>query len=464
MMSVMDHEDSAPTYRVEPHGQGVRIILPRRPATAGGIAAIIFGLVFAGFAALWILGVVGALDPLIEALFDDSWNAPAQMEEIESTPPEPPESPKSPEPLETPAPSKPKPVIPPQFDSPHHEHASPRQDAGFDLMRIFMALFGVPFLLIGLGVIFTGILMLIGHGEVELTDQNITTILRAGPLRRTQSRITGDLTHMEIGRSASPATTNHEETSSRRAGTGYIYNAVHAHFKSEPPLAIASGYPLAMLRSLARTLAREHARLTDGRPVQITEPHHEEEADTASRPYIPETIPPQPAGSRAVLDQLGSGICLRVPPVGFTKSTMPLMLFSLLWLGFVFLFTAIMFFTGAPLAMYLFISIFWMAGILVLLLGLHMMRKQAVIDVVHDTLLLTQQSIFGRSQHEWRADELLDIRADRSGTSVNDRPLLNLQFIPREGKVVSLFTGREDDELHWMAANLRTAMHMRKQD
>lgn len=463
----MEHDDSGPTFHVEPHGQGVRIILPRRPATAGGIAAIIFGLFFAGFAAVWILGVVGALDSLIETLFDEPRSSPAQVEEIESGPetPEPLETPATtPEPLETPAPSKPKPVIPPQFDFPHHEHSSRQQEEGFDFMRIFMALFGVPFLLIGLGVIFTGILMLIGHSEVELNEQAITTILRAGPLRRTQSRIAGDLTHLEIGRAASLVSNSNEGSPHRRAGTGYIYNAIHAHFKSEQPLAIASGYPLSMLRSLALTLAQEHARLLDGRPVEISEPHHEEETSAANQPYTPEIVPPQPLGSRAVLDQLGSGISLRVPPVGFTKSTMPLMLFSMFWLGFVSLFTLMMYFIGVPLAMYLFISIFWGVGILVLLLGLNMMRKQAVIDVVHDTLLITQQSIFGRSQHEWRADELIDIRADHSGTSVNNRPLLNLQFIPREGKVVSLFTGREDDELHWMAASLRTAMHMRKQD
>ena len=327
-----------------------------------------------------------------------------------------------------------------------------------------MALFGIPFLLVGLGIIFAGILMLIGHSEVELTETSLTTLLRAGPLRRTQSRRAADLTHMEIGRSTSLASNANGATNHRRANTGYIYNAIHAHFKSEQPLAIASAYPLSMLRSLAHDLAQEHARIFDRRPVEITEPHHEEETQTQQGPFIPEPLPDKPAGSTAVLDHLGSGICLRVPPLGFTKATMPLMIFSLFWLGFVSVFTFVMVLAGVPLALFLFISIFWLVGLLIFAMGLNMMRKQAVIDVVHDTLLLTQQGIFGRSQHEWRADELIDIRVDHSGTTVNNRPLLNLQFIPREGKVVGLFTGRSDAELHWMAAHLRAAMHMQKRD
>ncbi|GEM_PF-2349038 len=461
-------EQLGESYRVEADPDSVRFILPRRPARTGGLVAIVFGLVFAGFASFWMLGVLGLLDPLFESIFEMP-QAPSQHFEHDEddlkSGSEPLETPAtSADPIETPAPTpaKAKPQLPPEFEKMQKQF---EEDAsGFDIGGVFMALFGIPFLLIGLAVIFAGVLLLVGHAEILLTDQMITSIHRAGPLRRTQTRIASELMKMEIGRSSLLQNVDAESNNRIRARSGYVYNAIHAHFKSEAVLQLGSGQPLPLLRRLAHEIAQEMARLTDQRAVEVTEPHHAAEALEANEPYVAEYVPQKPASTKAVLDQMGSGITLRVPPLGFTKATLPLMLFSLFWCGFVALFTVIMFFTGVPLGFYLFISIFWAVGILVLLLGLNMMRKQAVIDVVHDTLLLTQQSIFGRKMHEWRRDELLDIRVDHSGTSVNNRSLMNLQFVPRDGKVVALFTGRDDDELNWMAAHLRTAMQIRKQD
>jgi hypothetical protein len=141
-----------------------------------------------------------------------------------------------------------------------------------------------------------------------------------------------------------------------------------------------------------------------------------------------------------------------------------LLLFGLFWTGFVALFTVAMVSMDVPLPMYLFISIFWAVGLSMLLAAVNLARKQAVLDVVHDTLLVTRQGLFGRSQHEWRTEDLADIRVDHSGMSVNNQPVLNLQVVPREGRVLGLFTGRDEAELHWLAAELRTAMGIRKRD
>lgn len=480
MPSMPADESHEIRYVTEPILEGVRFILPRIAGGAkGGCCAILFGMMFSGFALVWMAGVSGLLDPFLESVvepifegFDDA-NDREQMrkhrEEVDKYFDE--DGQLKPK-LETPGPESPGPETP-SAESPNTPPTAPNATTksprsvsrGFDFGSIFMMLFGIPFFLAGLAPITMGILIMLGHSEVEITQDFVTSTSRAGPLRRRQKRIATDLIRLEVGRGP-----HHREKAQQAIASGkpkptFSINAIHAEFKDASPLTLAAGYPMATLRALAKDIESEHQRITSVRNVAIEEPHVKgEESAPATEPYVPETVPPQPVSSVVDIERVSSGFTLRIPPAGFSKAAMAPFLFGVIWCGFTLIFTLVMLATGVPLIMLAFISIFWLAGIAVLVLGLSMMRRKAVIDVVHDTLLVTQQGLFRRTQNEWRTEDLLDVRVDHSGTTVNNHAIQNLQFVPREGSIVGLGTGRDEEELHWMAAEIRTALRMKKRE
>ncbi len=479
-------EKSVDAYHIEPLGEGVRFVLPRRTGGGqGGLCAILFGMMFCGFALLWSMAHLGVMDPLLESMSDSLFGdfphhdtihgdeAPGPIETPatpEAAPEQGPESPAVPETLETPESPKPpatateKPTAYPDFpaDHPLYQQGRPTpavdpNSGGFDIGRILMALFGLPFFLVGLMPIAAGIMGIVGHAEIEITREQITLINRAGPLRRRQHRGSAGLKKLEIGRSRA----NMEQAvNSGRPSPLTGGNAVHAQFESEPDLPLALGYCLSTLRPLAADLAMEHQRITKGRRVEVEEPHVD--FGISLEPFVAETVPPQPAGSTVQLEELRNGVTLRIPPAGLTKPALAMFLFAAIWLGITGIFTFVMLAIGVPWVFLIFISIFWLVGIMVGVAGVNFMRGQAVIDVVHDTLLISRQGPFGRSQHEWRSEDLLDIRVDDSGTTINNRTLQNLQFVPREGSTLAMFTGRDEAELHWMAAVVRNALMLRQ--
>lgn len=466
-------------YITEPIPEGVRFILPRiAGGTKAGCCAILFGMMFSGFALVWMAGVSGLLDPflenVVEPMFDhihDDFDREAMRRHEEESAKYLDEDGKL-KPTGTAAgPESPGPETPAHED-PETEPSEPAPaskqtrstSSGFDIGSLFMMLFGVPFFLAGLAPITMGLLMIIGHSEVEITQDFITSTTRAGPLRRRQKRNATDLIRLEIGRGPQRREQAAQAMASGKPRPTFSINAIHAEFKDASPLTIAAGYPLPTLRALAKDIESEHQRITSVRNVAIDEPHVQGEEAAAIQPYVAETIPPQPVGSVVDLERVSSGMTIRIPPSGFTKAAMAPFLFGVVWCGFISIFTVVMLAVGVPLIMLAFISIFWIVGIAVLLLGISIMRRKAVIDVVHDTLLVTQQGLLNRTQHEWRAEDLLDVRVDHSGTTINDRPIQNLQFVPREGSIIGLGTGRDEEELHWMAAEIRTALRLKKRD
>jgi len=102
-----------------------------------------------------------------------------------------------------------------------------------------------------------------------------------------------------------------------------------------------------------------------------------------------------------------------------------------------------------------FVGLFWAVGIAMLLGAINAGRRRAVLDVVGDTLLIYRRSIFGTKQREWTADDLSHVCIGPSGTEVNDRPIMQLQIHPREGKKYGMLSQTSDDEIRWIAQELR---------
>ena len=105
-----------------------------------------------------------------------------------------------------------------------------------------------------------------------------------------------------------------------------------------------------------------------------------------------------------------------------------------------------------------FCAAFWAIGIGLFVAALNMAKRQAIVDVVGDSLLINRKSLFGFKQDEWTRDDLVNVKVGPSGMEVNDVPVLALVISPRGASNMTLFSSRDDDELRWLAWELRRAL------
>lgn len=87
-------------------------------------------------------------------------------------------------------------------------------------------------------------------------------------------------------------------------------------------------------------------------------------------------------------------------------------------------------------------------------------RRTAVVDIVRDDLLITRRSVGDAVSRSWHRDEIDRVTVGPSGMEVNDSPVLELQVWPKVGKKAGFFAERDDGELRWLAAEIRTALRL----
>jgi hypothetical protein len=178
-------------------------------------------------------------------------------------------------------------------------------------------------------------------------------------------------------------------------------------------------------------------------------------------------LPSRPAGSPIEINRFDDGISITVPPAGLWRGSKGLFFFGLLWCGFMTVFTAVMLGAGAfsdieanIWLVLLFVALFWLVGIGLLLGGINMGKRQAGLAVAGGTLMILQTGLFGKKQREWPLSDLSSIHVGPSGMEVNGVPVLQLQIHDADGKQVGLLAGRSDEELEWLAHELRTAAQL----
>jgi hypothetical protein len=175
--------------------------------------------------------------------------------------------------------------------------------------------------------------------------------------------------------------------------------------------------------------------------------------------------PTQPAGSVIELKQFADGVSIRVPPAGLWKGNHGLFFFSLLWNGFMVIFTIFMVGgvllaekqEGEPWIIIPFLGVFWLVGIGMMLAGIHMGKREAALAVAGGTLMVMQIGLFGKKQREWLLGDIASIRVEATGMEVNDVPVNELRIYDTAGAKFSLLAGRKDEELEWLAHELRAA-------
>ena len=101
---------------------------------------------------------------------------------------------------------------------------------------------------------------------------------------------------------------------------------------------------------------------------------------------------------------------------------------------------------------------FWLIGAGLLAGSVNMGRRSAVLEADRGRLRVRVRGIFGERDWEWRRDELAALRTGGSGLEVNDVPVIELQVHPRVGSKIGLLSGRDEQELRWIATRLRAVL------
>ncbi|MGE3803496.1 MAG: hypothetical protein AB7K24_02360 [Gemmataceae bacterium] len=341
-----------------------------------------------------------------------------------------------------------------------------------NFIGILFALFGVPFVLVGLVPLWLGLAALRGRSEIEFCSGLLRNIEYAGPLWWSWQRDVESISRLQMIKAGSHHSVNGKPIESLKDRL-----AIQVDCRSGRPMIVAFGYRRELLEPLANELARrcntsEHARYKAFDPVEVIEKPPESETEPAELEQVWE----QPASSLVAVEEHASGVTLNVPAPGLWAGSKGLFAFSILWCGFMFILTSLFVIAGlnngdlfnafknqdAPpwIGLGCF-GLFWAVGIGMMLGAINMGRRRAVLAVVDGQLMVMQTGIFGPKSWEWQRDEIEEIKAGPSGMTVNDQPVLELQIHPRGSRKVGLLSGRDHHELGWLAARLSQALGLR---
>ena len=325
------------------------------------------------------------------------------------------------------------------------------------------ALAALPFTVVGAVLAALGLTALRGHQEVEFTRDRIRVIERVGPLHWSWTRPLTSITNLAVVSGVE----SKEATARPTRPTGNL-RVIRARCERGKPLWIAPGYPRETVVALAAAIAERcaepsGAKLLDDGPLTVEMIEFDPWAHASSTAGPP---PTRPTETDIVIEERADGVTVTVPPAGVRRGSKGLFTIGLVWCIFMTVFSGAS--IGVPLAsgqavttivpFVLFGLLFWCIGLGMLLGAINMGRRQVIIDVVGDTLLLTRKSLRGLRQTEWRRDELTVIRRGESGMSVNNVPVMELQIVGRDDRNTGLLSQRTNAELEWIASLLSAAL------
>jgi hypothetical protein len=329
---------------------------------------------------------------------------------------------------------------------------------GFGLMFAWVplhrfSLFELPFVIAGGIPAAIGLLMLFGRCRVGWKDGQLRAAEMLGPLRWTRRLPRQPIRKLEVG------------VGSSRTGTAPAqpiegFCALVAVFEDGSKKLVALGYPKDWLLAVAGELkgyVGGSAFSGISTQVEVVEQKLANESDA--------DVLEQPAGSLVQVEEHTNGVKLAVPPAGLRRGSMGLFFFGLLWCSFMAVFTTVAVLPGSKTegptwVIILFMLGFWAIGLGLLAAAINLGRRTATLTADGGRLRLETKGLFGAKQVEWSHGEIAAIRADASNIEVNHRRLLELQIHPATGKKVGLLTGRDDQELRWLATRLRRALNV----
>lgn len=336
------------------------------------------------------------------------------------------------------------------------------------------AVIGVFFLGLGLKVWRYAAGAAWGHAEIEVNAEGIRCVERVGPTRSARTIPGRSVRRLEMRAGSG-------KLGDKTATTGPMHNlggivALCGDDMTKRPVVV--GYPGEMLVGLCESLAQE-VGVESGIDFNAKlRPDDEEEDDevaasaSGGTPTIDlddtSTIP-QPAASAATVTRDGGALSIELPPLGLRKGGKGMFSFAILWNLIVWPMAIGMLAVGvktgaigAIIAGAFILLVFCGIGVFVAVEVIRMGRRRAIIDVVEGALLITTRTPFGSRQRQWAREEIASIKAGPSGTEVNEKPILELQVHARRPdgsrQKHGFLSERPDDELRWIAGELRAAL------
>ncbi|KAF0172992.1 MAG: hypothetical protein FD161_3897 [Limisphaerales bacterium] len=323
--------------------------------------------------------------------------------------------------------------------------------------NVAFALFGLPFLAAGLGIVGLGFFALCGRCEIEVQAGELLARERGGPFRWTRRIPLKDIRRFTLA--ADAVRVNDQPV---KSGPMSDVGVLSAEVGAGKPRLVVLGYPRAWVEALAARLNADIVELTGAAPLPTTVT----QLDPATGRGIAsgDRFDP-PAKTSITISQMAGGIVAVVPPQG-ARGTRGLLAFALIWLVFVSLVGTV--FAIAPESTKrrrnqskaipaVVIGAFGLIGVGMLTAAVNQMRRKASLRASRDELIILQQSLFGTKTFKRSSGQLAAIRVGDSGIVVNNVPLEELQVHGTDGKKHGFFTNLTNDELHWLATHLRHA-------
>jgi hypothetical protein len=320
----------------------------------------------------------------------------------------------------------------------------------------FFVLFLSGFVVAGLMPMGLGLLAIWGRCRVDWRGRQLIITDYAGPIRWRRRLPRGTIRKFTVA--AGGVKVNDQPVT-----TGPLANlgALTAEFETGKPRMVVLGYPRDWLQALAQDLS---TRVGASGSTEVA-PKVELVDAQANLPEFAD-VTDNPANSQVRIEPRVNGLMLVIPPAGLRKGSKGLFAFGIVWCLFMAVFTGVMVFAkggnskGPPWFVWIFIGGFWLIGASLLAGAINMGRRRAMLLVEHGELRVAQEGLFGAKRWAWRREEIAAIRADASGMAVNDVPIIELQIHPVSGKKAGFFAGRDEQELRWMATELRRALNV----
>ncbi|HTN78020.1 MAG TPA: hypothetical protein VL096_22370 [Pirellulaceae bacterium] len=358
---------------------------------------------------------------------------------------------------------------------------------------MLLAIFIGPMTWGGLTPFWWGLASFWGHRELELRGAYLRTIERVGPCWRSKRWSIETIQSLGI----KPLSSDGKQP---KIDPIREFNALVLFQDGGKQGMLAWGYPIALLESLAIDLAARcdellrqlpaSAEAQEPRsPISISMPggisaltgtqqyedddddfeeDDEDDEDEAATVVKVSELPPE--GSAIEIERFAADeFTIRIPPTGIWKGSKGLFAFSLVWCGFMVVFDGIALYSmltkpadrNEVWGLIGMSSLFWLVGIGIMLTAIEIGRRKAALAFADGHLMAIQSGIFRTKRREWSLDEIKSVRVGRSGTEVNDQPVLELQIVGQDDVKFGMLAGHRDDDLQWLAGTLQNSLTIR---
>jgi hypothetical protein len=325
---------------------------------------------------------------------------------------------------------------------------------GADIPNLIFGIFPLIFVVAGLLPLGIGLAILFGRSRVEWREGQLIATEFVGPFRWPRRLPRQPIRRLEVSQATSSSGTEPAKPMPRFSGLA-------VEFEDGTKKIVLMGYPREWVLACAEELKSYVSGTATGvtvAPVEIIE--------TVAGPTADHEVLQQPATSRVLVERSTGYLSCTIPPAGLWRGSKGLFFMGFFWCGFMVVFSTLMLGDGLPnsgwgaVGMLAFLLLFWAIGIGILAAAVNMGKRTATFTVSGRHLSITNRSLFGMKQWELPQHEIAALRADASGMEVNDRPVLELQIHPRTGKRIGLLAGRDEEEIRWLATELRHALQV----